>query len=522
MLQQMFGTQLAFPIRVAVAAVVIAALLGLTVLVMRRLAARGRSGEKRGRAGPRLAVLDTVSVDQRRRLVLVRRDDVEHLLLIGGNSDIVVEHRIGEAEPAEATEAEPAVLAGAREAPALQRQSPRRSLAATPAAPALTVEPAAAVLPAPEPDAVPAPVETPAAPDPREGRRSGLARRPLLRGDGTLSGRPSPAATPEVVAAPAEPPRLAAAVATEAASEATRSAYAPKVDAPRNEHPKLDVADLVDAAQADAGAPKVERPPVAAAEGPLPELDDLAKQFDAAARAQPAPAAAEPQLNLSDLLGEAPREPKEKDAASAAPRAEPVIESPQVRPTDRPLSRFLTQSRGRAPERRSGEARTIEARPNAEPRPRIDPAPRLDRAADEAAGRPAGPQARPEPSLRPREFALRPSGDPARALPALEQPRRDFTAREADRENAPRPETASPLLRPTAAAPAGALSPEPARGEAAPREDAAPLVAPPRRDEPSLSAPQVDSPASPSQRDLLDDFDAEMADLLGRSTARGR
>jgi hypothetical protein len=45
-------------------------------------------------AQPRLAVLDATPVDSHRRLVLVRRDDVEHLLLIGGNTDIVVEPAI--------------------------------------------------------------------------------------------------------------------------------------------------------------------------------------------------------------------------------------------------------------------------------------------------------------------------------------------------------------------------------------------------------------------------------------------
>jgi len=42
----------------------------------------------------RLAVMDATAVDSHRRLVLVRRDDVEHLLLIGGSSDIVVERDI--------------------------------------------------------------------------------------------------------------------------------------------------------------------------------------------------------------------------------------------------------------------------------------------------------------------------------------------------------------------------------------------------------------------------------------------
>lgn len=52
---------------------------------------------------PRLAVVDAAAVDAQRRLVLVRRDEVEHLILIGGPSDIVVEQsirpRAAEAEP---------------------------------------------------------------------------------------------------------------------------------------------------------------------------------------------------------------------------------------------------------------------------------------------------------------------------------------------------------------------------------------------------------------------------------------
>ena len=42
----------------------------------------------------RLAVMDATAVDARRRLVLVRRDDVEHLILIGGPTDVVVEQDI--------------------------------------------------------------------------------------------------------------------------------------------------------------------------------------------------------------------------------------------------------------------------------------------------------------------------------------------------------------------------------------------------------------------------------------------
>ncbi|MBU2193419.1 MAG: flagellar biosynthetic protein FliO, partial [Alphaproteobacteria bacterium] len=42
----------------------------------------------------RLAVMDATAVDSHRRLVLVRRDDVEHLILIGGPTDVVVEREI--------------------------------------------------------------------------------------------------------------------------------------------------------------------------------------------------------------------------------------------------------------------------------------------------------------------------------------------------------------------------------------------------------------------------------------------
>jgi len=42
----------------------------------------------------RLAVMDAAAVDNQRRLVLVRRDNVEHLILIGGPTDVVVEQNI--------------------------------------------------------------------------------------------------------------------------------------------------------------------------------------------------------------------------------------------------------------------------------------------------------------------------------------------------------------------------------------------------------------------------------------------
>jgi flagellar biogenesis protein FliO len=74
--------------------VAVLALIGVAAWLVRRFA-NNRLGPntQRGRM-PRLAVIDAAAVDGRRRLVLVRRDNVEHLLMIGGPTDIVVEPNI--------------------------------------------------------------------------------------------------------------------------------------------------------------------------------------------------------------------------------------------------------------------------------------------------------------------------------------------------------------------------------------------------------------------------------------------
>jgi flagellar biogenesis protein FliO len=48
----------------------------------------------RGRRGSRLGITEYHELDKTRRLVLVRRDDVEHLILIGGNQEFVIESNI--------------------------------------------------------------------------------------------------------------------------------------------------------------------------------------------------------------------------------------------------------------------------------------------------------------------------------------------------------------------------------------------------------------------------------------------
>lgn len=70
-------------------------LIGLIAWAARRfgLVPGGAVGGGRGR---RLGVIETMPVDGKRRLVLVRRDDREHLLLLGAGTgnDLVVERDI--------------------------------------------------------------------------------------------------------------------------------------------------------------------------------------------------------------------------------------------------------------------------------------------------------------------------------------------------------------------------------------------------------------------------------------------
>ncbi len=58
-------------------------------------------GFLRGRE-KRLAVVEAASVDGRRRIILLRRDDVEHLIMTGGPVDVLIEsgiHRTPRIEP---------------------------------------------------------------------------------------------------------------------------------------------------------------------------------------------------------------------------------------------------------------------------------------------------------------------------------------------------------------------------------------------------------------------------------------
>jgi flagellar protein FliO/FliZ len=79
----------------SIALLIVLALIGVTVWLGRRFRANRLGGDAVGRRQPRrLAVIDSARVDGRRSVVLIRRDNIEHLLMIGGATDVVIEANI--------------------------------------------------------------------------------------------------------------------------------------------------------------------------------------------------------------------------------------------------------------------------------------------------------------------------------------------------------------------------------------------------------------------------------------------
>ncbi len=71
------------------ALVLVVALIFAVAWIAKRLGLGGRIATARGKR--RLSVQEVLPLDGKRRLVLLKRDGVEHLLLIGLNDDLVVE-----------------------------------------------------------------------------------------------------------------------------------------------------------------------------------------------------------------------------------------------------------------------------------------------------------------------------------------------------------------------------------------------------------------------------------------------
>jgi flagellar protein FliO/FliZ len=263
----LFGSTMPLAARFFIAFLVVLALIGLTAWLVRRFGASRLGGTTRGRQ-PRLAVIDAASVDGRRRLVLIRRDNTEHLLMIGGPTDVVIEPNIVRAAGAREVAREPA----ARPEPAWQ----------TPAA-----EPA----PPPPPVTPPRSYRTPSTEEPwlppEPGARARPAADSLTGLAADLSAKlnpPEAPSPPRTVAPPMAPPAL-----------------------PQNDHNLAEMAQQLEAALRRPPAQEA-RPPVTDALAVTPQAKPAPAPRDFKPRTEPK---FEPKLDTKfEPKIEAKREPK--------------------------------------------------------------------------------------------------------------------------------------------------------------------------------------------------------------------
>ena len=163
-----FGSFLAIFIAICV--------VGLVVALVVRAWGRGIKPS----AGRRLGIVDAFDLDRHRQLVIIRRDHVEHLIMIGGPNDLVVESDIVRSQPMIGEARRDPVVA-----PSPTMTAPQAAAAPTPSFAAAPVAPPVDLRPTP-----PMPRANPLSPPPRA---------PEVKA-------PLPPAPPEP--AKAEPPRL--------------------------------------------------------------------------------------------------------------------------------------------------------------------------------------------------------------------------------------------------------------------------------------------------------------------------
>lgn len=178
----MLGFEVSPVVQYVIAFAIIAILLALFAIVLKRIGGkRFAMGGERGRGRqPRLGLVDVYDLDRQRQLVLLRRDNVEHLVMLGGPNDCVIESNIvraphGRAMTPPATEIpferapEQAIPAQTTYQPSVSQGVPPHaavSMAAAPVAAAATAQSAAPEasaastgVPAPTPEPAPQPMQ---------------------------------------------------------------------------------------------------------------------------------------------------------------------------------------------------------------------------------------------------------------------------------------------------------------------------------------------------------------------------
>lgn len=315
--------------------VFVLALIGLAAWLVRRFGGnRLGANSARGRM-PRLAVIDAAAVDGRRRLVLVRRDNVEHLIMIGGPSDIVVEPNIVRAASGRERD----------QAPPQRETSRGPSFADTASwAPPEPIELGT------EPDAAPEPAARPSRPSfSEEPRRPVAAVLPERRPEPTIAAvapepsRPEPRPEPIPAPAPQREPALLRASRPEA----------PRSEMPRSE-PIMPRSENMMPRPMRADPPIRTMPP----SRPLERANISAAPIVAAARPE-APAVTPPVASTTPSTPAA-ISAADQNLADMAQRLEAALRRPSGEP-----------ARSEAPEPRIGAPSVAPDAPAAAPRPRV-------------------------------------------------------------------------------------------------------------------------------------------------------
>lgn len=286
MFESLFGAETPLAVRFFIAFIVVFGLIGASAWLIRRFGAARLGGHAARGRQPRIAVIESGAVDGRRQLVLIRRDNVEHLLMIGGPTDIVVEQNIVRGQRPAA--AEPVVRGVASAEPSTTwplspEPGPRQRPVAvedTSLQWALPPEPA----PAPSPAFTPTPM--PAAP---AARRPAPARMPdTLAGLAHELGRPE---QPQL--APRAAPSFEA--ARPMATMPPEPTLAPPPPANGGDHNLAEMAQRLEAALRRPAAPPVAAPAIPAKPSlaTAPRIDSVNGARSKAAASEPAAAPAD-------------------------------------------------------------------------------------------------------------------------------------------------------------------------------------------------------------------------------------
>lgn len=79
-------------LKMIAALILVLGLMGGLALVMKKLGLSGRITAPGSKS--RLKVVESIPLDNRRRLALLQRDDVQHLVILGPNGETVIETNV--------------------------------------------------------------------------------------------------------------------------------------------------------------------------------------------------------------------------------------------------------------------------------------------------------------------------------------------------------------------------------------------------------------------------------------------